>query len=84
MLDRHFSKRDDVLLLLIDLDRVKSYVKFVSALSGRQSLFPHIYSPLNVDAVYETIRPEKDEPGHLKMPQQLDGLQSPKVSLSTS
>lgn len=60
MLNRHFSERDDILLLLVDLGKIRPEVKFEKPLSGRDELFPHIYGPLNVDAVYDTVRPEKD------------------------
>lgn len=60
MLNRHFSERNDILLLLVDLSKIKPEVKFEKPLSGRDEIFPHIYGPLNVDAVYDTVRPEKD------------------------
>lgn len=68
MLNRHFADRDDILLLLVDVDRVKPEVKFESPLSGRAGLFPHIYGPLNVDAVYDTIQAKKDASGHFIEP----------------
>jgi len=63
MLNRHFANRDNLLLLLVDVTKVKSEVRFESPLSGRAGLFPHIYGPLNLDAVYGTIRPDKDTSG---------------------
>jgi len=59
MLNRHFANRDDILLLLVDVDNVKPEVKFEAPLSGRAGLFPHIYGPLNLDAVYRTIEPKE-------------------------
>jgi uncharacterized protein (DUF952 family) len=63
MLNRHFTDRDDVILLLVDMDKVKSPIKYEAALSGRTGTFPHIYGPLNVDAVYDTIKPKKGDDG---------------------
>ena len=63
MLNRHFSDRGDILLLLIDIDKVEPEVRFEAPLSGRAGLFPHIYGPLNLDAVYGTATPEKDASG---------------------
>lgn len=61
MLNRHFTDHDDILLLLVDLSKVKPEVKFEQAKSGRAGLFPHIYGPLNTDAVYDTVRPNKKD-----------------------
>jgi uncharacterized protein (DUF952 family) len=63
MLNRHFIDRDDVVLLLVDTGKVKSPIKHEAALSGRAGTFPHIYGPLNVYAVYDTIKPKRDEDG---------------------
>lgn len=61
MLNRIYRDRDDIILLLIDLDKVRSEVKFEASSSGKTpGLFPHIYGHLNVDAVYDILLPEKD------------------------
>ena len=60
MLNRRFSDRDDVILLLVDLDKVEPEVKFEASSSGiTPGLFPHIYGPLNLDAVYDSATPVK-------------------------
>jgi uncharacterized protein (DUF952 family) len=71
MLNRHFTQRDDVLLLLVDVDKVRSEVKFEAALSGRPGLFPHIYGPLNIDAIYDVITATKDAAGAYIEPKEL-------------
>jgi uncharacterized protein (DUF952 family) len=76
MLNRHFTNLDDVLLLLIDLEKVEPEVKFEAALSGRPGLFPHIYGPLNTDAVYGIIKPIKDASGRFIEPVELAKLVS--------
>ena len=63
MLNKHFSDRNDILLLLAEIEKVKSEVKFEAPLSGKGGLYPHIYGPLNIDAVYGTIKPKKDPAG---------------------
>lgn len=63
MLNRHFTNRDDVLLLVVALDKVKSEVKFEASLSGKGGLYPHIYGALNTDAVIDTRVPTKDGSG---------------------
>ncbi|MCA9324823.1 DUF952 domain-containing protein [Candidatus Saccharibacteria bacterium] len=64
MLNRRLKNRDDLLLLLVDVDKVVPEVKFEATQSGTPGLFPHIYGPLNVDAVYGTILPTKDSSGN--------------------
>jgi uncharacterized protein (DUF952 family) len=65
---RHFADRDDVVLLCIDEDKVKSPIKHEGALSGRAGTFPHIYGPLNVDAVYAVVPLQKNEAGEFLEP----------------
>lgn len=61
--NRHFKDENDLVLLLIDESKVNAHVKHEGALSGRTGTFPHIYGPLNVDAVYSVLALEKDEAG---------------------
>jgi uncharacterized protein (DUF952 family) len=42
----------DLLLLVIDTDRVASAIRY-DPVPGQASPYPHIYGPLNVDAVVE-------------------------------
>jgi hypothetical protein len=58
-------------LLLIDVDQVKSPIKYEGALSGRAGTFPHIYGPLNINVVYATLPFAKDEKGKFILPTQL-------------
>ena len=69
-----FSDTKDVILLFIDADRVKSSLKFEPARSGRAGLFPHIYGPLNTDAVYATAVVEKNNNGDFVAPGELLNL----------
>lgn len=66
-----FTEQKDVMLLFIDADKVKTPVKFEAARSGREGLFPHIYGPLNVDAVYATAVVGKDTKGNFVAPKAL-------------
>lgn len=63
MLNRHYTDYDDILILLVDLDKVTSEVAFEASSGPTPGLFPHIYGPLNIDAVYDTLLPNKDESG---------------------
>jgi glutathione S-transferase len=69
-----FADRQDLgrlVLLLINADKVSSHIKFEGALSGRAGVFPHIYGPLNVDAVYAVIPLAKNETGEFVSPEEL-------------
>jgi uncharacterized protein (DUF952 family)/8-oxo-dGTP pyrophosphatase MutT (NUDIX family) len=56
---QRFIDEKDVVFLLIDVDEVKAQIKFEAARSGRPGVFPHIYGPLNTDAVYEVAKPKR-------------------------
>ncbi len=76
MLNRHYTDCEDILLLLVDLDKVSSEVKFEASSGPTPGLFPHIYGPLNIDAVYETLAPTKDVLGNFMESNQLSILAS--------
>ena len=69
--NRRYTDQDDLLLLFIDVAKVIPEVKFESALSGRAGLFPHIYGPLNTNAVYGTASLAKDSDNHFITPAKL-------------
>ena len=47
--NRLFKGRDDMLVLELDVDRLVSPIKHEAARSG--AVYPHIYGPINNDAV---------------------------------
>ena len=47
--NRLFKGRDDMLVLELDVDRLVSPIKHEAARSG--TVYPHIYGPINNDAV---------------------------------
>jgi uncharacterized protein (DUF952 family) len=63
-----FNDQKDVILLFIDGGKVKSPLKFEAARSGREGLFPHIYGPLNIDAVYSVTSVDKGAAGKFVAP----------------
>jgi len=46
--ERFYNNSDEIVLLRIDTDRLESQLKFETS---NEMLFPHIYGPLNLDAV---------------------------------
>lgn len=60
--NRIFKGRTDLLLLVIDEEKVGP--KVVSEnLEGGEEMYPHIYGPLNTDAVEEAREFQPDESG---------------------
>ncbi|HET7771183.1 MAG TPA: DUF952 domain-containing protein [Chloroflexota bacterium] len=49
----HYRGRRDLVLLCIDSSRVQAPIQFDTIESGAR--FPHIYGPLNADAVIKTV-----------------------------
>ncbi len=54
---KHFSRPNQLLIIVIDPLKVKSEIKYENSSEGDQ-LYPHIYGPLNQDAIskIETVR----------------------------
>lgn len=71
IVSRRNDKDEELVLLLIDPDKVKPEVKYEPALSGRPGTFPHIYGPLNTDAVYKVVEVRKNAQGYYTEPHEL-------------
>jgi len=67
--NRRFKDEDNLILLLVDTKKVEAPIKYEGALSGRAGTFPHIYGPLNVDAVYDVVSLSKNEQGEFIAPE---------------
>jgi len=53
VLDRYFEGVQDLVILVIDKDRIDCKLQYDEAPNGE--LFPHIYGPLNKSAIIDTI-----------------------------
>lgn len=53
------SIHEDLLILFIDKNRVKSKIQY----DDHEKLFPHIYGPLNRDAIVKVIKMARDRRG---------------------
>lgn len=69
-----FKDVENVILLLINVDKVTAPVVFEEAKSGRAGKFPHIYGTLNTDAVYEVIPLKRDQNNDFVTPSILKNL----------
>lgn len=72
--NRHFSEYKKLLLLFIDPTKVRANIVYEQALSGRPGSFPHIYGPLNIDAVYDTAVLAQTSTGMFTAPEKLARL----------
>lgn len=54
VLDRYFAGQSNLVKLVIDTDRLTSHFVFDWSPST-QDTFPHIYGPINLDAVTEVV-----------------------------
>jgi uncharacterized protein (DUF952 family) len=66
-----FAGRDDLVLLEIAENRVRVEIKYENC-EGGTDLFPHLYGPLNVDAVIGVHEFAPDKNGEFDLPGGLD------------
>lgn len=59
VIKKWFPGRDDIKLLSIDTEKLSANL-VLENLEGGEELFPHIYGPLNMDAVVETMTVKKE------------------------
>jgi uncharacterized protein (DUF952 family) len=67
--NRFFKQQQDLVILVIDRDRVTSELRYEGA--DPTNLFPHIYGDLNIDAVIHSIDLEAGTDGSFVMPKEL-------------
>jgi uncharacterized protein (DUF952 family) len=65
--DLLFEDAADVVLLVIDSDRLTVEVRYEPAVPGGEA-YPHIYGPLPLEAVTEAIPLDRDAAGRLVLP----------------
>jgi uncharacterized protein (DUF952 family) len=67
--DARFAGRTGLVLLDIDPDAVRAEIRYEAAANGE--LYPHIYGPLNPDAVRAVLPLKPGRDGHFRLPRQL-------------
>lgn len=77
--NRLFANTPDLLVLEIDPDKLESSLVYEN-LEGGEMLFPHIYGPLNLDAVISTFQFDHGKNGRLELP---EGQKQPEPELLT-
>ena len=68
--NRFFKQQQDLVILVIDVDRVTSEIRYEGA--DPTNLFPHIHGELNIDAVIQSIDLEADSDGSFILPKELN------------
>lgn len=64
-----FRGRNDLLLLILDEKRILSRIVYEGLENGEQ--YPHIYGPLNIDAVNEIVDFIPDGDGFFNLPKEI-------------
>lgn len=64
--DKHFAGQSDLWVAAVDLDAMGAAVKWEASRGG--ALFPHLYAPLPLAAVFAYSPLERDEAGQVKLP----------------
>ena len=64
-----FAGRRDLVLLRVAVDRLRTPLRYESGDPGSDELFPHLYGPLNRDAV-EQVLPFPVGPDGFSLPSQ--------------
>lgn len=64
-LSKHFSDKDDLLLLAVEADHLGDNLKWEASRGG--ALFPHLYTPLPTDLVLWEKPIERDSAGGFRL-----------------
>lgn len=76
--NRFFADQKDLVILCIDTNKIETKVKYEeSACANDQredSLFPHIYGPLNVSAVVQVVKFVPNADGEFILPDEINQL----------
>ncbi|MGC9358485.1 MAG: DUF952 domain-containing protein, partial [Anaerolineae bacterium] len=69
--ESHFQDRKDLVLLCIDEERLDAEVRYEDCYDAGET-FPHIYGPLNVDAVIKVIDFPPNPDGSFTLPRDFE------------
>lgn len=65
---RFYKGQRGLVLLILDSDRIRPEVRYEPGTDKPDELFPHIYGPLNLDAVTRVVEFEPDANGDWTLP----------------
>lgn len=66
-----YQGHDDLMLLVIDAAQLRAELVYEPGSHGEEELFPHLYGPLNADAVTGTINFPCEADGSFTLPVEL-------------
>jgi uncharacterized protein (DUF952 family) len=66
--ERFYAGQRGLVLLVLDSQRIQPEVKYEPGTDKPDELFPHVYGPLNLDAVVRVLDFEPDSTGHFHLP----------------
>jgi uncharacterized protein (DUF952 family) len=66
-LEAHFARQDGLLLIALDAERLAPDLKWEPSRGG--ALFPHLYAPVDLEAVLSVERVELDRDGRHILPE---------------
>jgi uncharacterized protein (DUF952 family) len=69
--NQYYFGQSDLVILLVDPYRLKSDIRLEPGTDKRDELFPHIYGPINLDAVMGVFSLEPDREGAFILPPDL-------------
>ncbi|MDB5074205.1 MAG: hypothetical protein JWO42_384 [Chloroflexi bacterium] len=64
---KHYHGRSNLVLLYVDAAMVRAEIRYEGRAGGEQ--YPHIYGPLNVDAVIEAVEVTANADGSYTVPE---------------
>jgi uncharacterized protein (DUF952 family) len=67
--ERFYANQRGLILLVIDPARVQAEIKYEPGADKPDELFPHIYGPLNLNAVERVVEFEPDDSGRFHLPE---------------
>ncbi|WP_232696910.1 DUF952 domain-containing protein [Brevibacillus daliensis] len=70
--NRLYKGHKELLLLVIDPDKLEAELKYEPAKNGQ--LYPHIYGPLNLNAVIKKVPFLADNKGEFSLPLEISNL----------
>ncbi len=71
--NQFFKDEPDLVLLCIETKKVKGEIVYENLVGG-EKMFPHIYAPLNTDAVVKVIDFHPASDGHFRYPEEINLL----------
>jgi len=69
--NQYYSGQSGLVILMVDSSRLKADIRWEPGTDKRDELFPHIYGPINLDAVVGVFAFEPDREGSFTLPPNL-------------